>query len=139
MRGIGFDRARMGQLALAAAVALLPGLAGAQPVGERTFQEACATCHGETAMGNGPMNEYMTTQAPSLRGLSAANGGEFPLNEVVRIIDGRKDVRGHGSIMPVWGAIFSGPLEGEIPSNVTELVVKGRILAVAQYLESLQE
>ncbi len=67
--------------------------------GAMFYRATCATCHEP---GSSP-------QAPDLTELAARNGGRFPMARVTRIIDGRSDLRAHGSPMPVWGAILTGP------------------------------
>ena len=136
----GFGAARKRRIVAAAVgISLLAGAAGAQALGERAYNESCGTCHGVGGSGDSIMNDYLTQPAPSLTGLSKANGGVFPMAKIVKIIDGRQDVRAHGSSMPVWGSVFREPLQGEIRPDVAELVTKGRILALAEYIESLQK
>jgi mono/diheme cytochrome c family protein len=65
---------------------------------EQVYRDACLVCHA----GSGP-----GASAPDLTTLSAVNGGSFPMEEVIAIIDGRQDVRAHGSSMPVWGTRHS--------------------------------
>ena len=63
------------------------------------------------------------------------NGGTYPAAMVFKIIDGRQPVQGHGGPdMPVWGDAFK-------PSSVggSEDAVKGRIKALVDYLETLQQ
>ena len=81
----------------------------------------------------------MTVVVPPLTGLAAANGGVFPMQEVVAIIDGRTDVRAHGSGMPVWGTVYQDPMAGAVSGQSPDLIARGRILSLAYYLESIQE
>lgn len=67
--------------------------------GAMFYRATCATCHEP---GSSP-------QAPDLTRLAAVNGGQFPTDRVTRIIDGRSELRAHGSPMPVWGAILTPP------------------------------
>lgn len=124
---------------LTAAAALLATAATAEEIGKTEFMNACASCHGPDAAGDGPMAAELTTAPPPLTGLAKANGGTFPMDRVIRIIDGRDQVRAHGSDMPVWGAVFKAPLAGEISNQGAEMAVRGRILSLAYYLESIQE
>jgi len=80
----------------------------------------------------------MTVAVPSLTGLSAANDGVFPMLKVIHTIDGRQGTRGHGYPMPVWGSRFEAELEDMGPYGA-EAVVRGRVLSIAYYLESIQE
>lgn len=111
----------------------------AQDAGEWEYMNACASCHGADASGSGPVADYMSIIVPPLTGLAAANDGEFPLDDVVKIIDGRAEVRGHGSGMPVWGAVFADPLAAEISGQSVDYITRGRVLSLALYLESIQK
>ena len=118
--------------------AMMPLALQAQPAGEVEYVNACASCHGVEADGNGPLAELMTVEVPGLRDLSAQNGGKFPMLDIIMFIDGRTGIRGHGYPMPVWGSRFKADTEfmGEYGS---EMETRGRILVLAQYIESLQE
>ncbi|NNE81474.1 MAG: cytochrome c, partial [Silicimonas sp.] len=54
--------------------------------------------------------------------------------------DGRQETRGHGYPMPVWGKRFEMQAESEgLGTYGSEAIVRGRILSIAYYLESIQE
>ena len=116
----------------------LGGAALAESAGKAEYMNACASCHGASAEGDGPLAEMMTVPVPSLTGLAAANDGVFPMLAVIHTIDGRQGTRGHGYPMPVWGMRFSEEVENPGPYG-TEMVVRGRILSIAYYLESIQK
>ena len=120
--------------------AFFAGGALADDAGEAEYLNACASCHGVTGAGDGPLAELMTVPVPPLTGLSAANDGEFPMLKVIHTIDGRQGTRGHGFPMPVWGKRFESQadVEGYGPYSV-EAIVRGRILSIAFFLESIQE
>ncbi|MGC9420488.1 MAG: c-type cytochrome, partial [Rhodovulum sp.] len=103
------------------------------------YIQACAACHGESGVGDGPLAELMTVPMPNLTQLSATNDGAFPMLAVIQIIDGRTGVRGHGYPMPVWGDRFKAEAESSRGEYGAELMVRGRVLAIAQYLESVQQ
>jgi len=117
---------------------LLAGAVQADEIGKAEYMNACASCHGESGAGDGPLAELMTVAVPSLTGLSAANDGVFPMLKVIHTIDGRQGTRGHGYPMPVWGSRFEAELEDMGPYGA-EAVVRGRVLSIAYYLESIQE
>ncbi|MHA6323974.1 c-type cytochrome [Roseivivax sp. CAU 1753] len=105
--------------------------------GESLFARFCATCHGADATGGGPMSNLLTKKVPDLTTLSARNGGQFPMRNVVHVIDGRTDIRAHGGPMPVYGDMF----DRDAPRNETAGAVieaRGNILSLAYYLESIQ-
>lgn len=114
----------------------------AEEAGKTEYMSSCASCHGIDGKGAGPVASELSIMIPKpLTGLSAANDGEFPMLEVIQVIDGRTGVRGHGteSGMPVWGAVYKAPLVGEIGAYGSEVAVRGRILSLALYLQSIQE
>ncbi|WP_095590339.1 c-type cytochrome [Actibacterium ureilyticum] len=106
--------------------------------GRQIYVANCATCHGLQAAGDGPMTAILSVDVPDLRGLSAANGGVFPMLDVIAIIDGRNKLSGHGGPMPIFGYALGGAdqvLDGPDGSPVP---VKGDILAIARWLETQQ-
>lgn len=132
---------RLAATTLALPLALAFGPAGAQDatLGQDTFNQYCATCHGADGKGGGPLSELMTLAAPDLTQLSARNDGVFPMLKVIHVIDGRTGVRAHGGDMPVYGMIFSHDVEVTSGAYAGVLASRGRILSVAYYLESIQE
>lgn len=104
---------------------------GRQDLGSQLFRTHCASCHGTTGRGNGPMADQLRHAPADLTQFTARNGGVFPRERVYRIVDGR-DVTSHGDReMPVWGEVFmrGGPAKE----------VKTRIDAIVRYLEGIQE
>lgn len=122
---------------IAAVLAAGAANAAGEDVGKATYDQYCATCHGEGGVGQGPLTELMTVNVPDLRGLAAANDGEFPMLEVIHIIDGRTGLRAHGGPMPVYGAIFDAEVENAGAYGAV-MLTRGRILSLAYYLESIQ-
>jgi mono/diheme cytochrome c family protein len=119
--------------------AFIAGAASAEEAGEDLYTDACATCHGAAAMGQGPLAEFMTVKVPNLRELAKNNDGVFPMLAVIQTIDGRTGVRGHGSEMPVWGRQFKAETEEEAGIYGSEIYARGKILSLAYYLESIQD
>ena len=124
---------------LGAALAILVSpMSQAEEVGEAEYIAACASCHGASGAGDGPLADLMTVEVPSLTGLSAANDGAFPMLDVIQVIDGRTGVRGHGHPMPVWGSRYKADAmtAGEYAA---EIEARGRVLSLALYIQSIQE
>lgn len=120
------------------ALALVAAPAYADVAGELEYMVACAGCHGESAMGDGPLAGLLNTSTPSLLDLSQANGGGFPFEAVLATIDGRDGLRAHGSTMPVWGERFSASATSQ-RGETSEMVARGRILSLVYYLQSIQK
>lgn len=130
---------RFRSLAAAAAILLAgAGAVAADEIGEAEYMNACASCHGEDGKGMGPLADLMTVEVPDLTTLASRNDGEFPMTDVIMITDGRTGVRGHGFPMPVWGDRFGSEI-GDVGDVASELYIRGRVLSIAQYLQSIQE
>jgi mono/diheme cytochrome c family protein len=120
-------------LAIAAAAQAQTGSA-ADSSGDYLFRTYCASCHGLSARGDGPLAESMRRRPADLTGIAQRNNGVFPAAQVHRIIDGRQGVKGHGGPdMPVWGDVFS---RSSLVRN--EAVITARIQALVRYLDGLQ-
>jgi cbb3-type cytochrome c oxidase subunit III len=105
--------------------------------GARLYRENCASCHGQSGAGNGPMLPHLSSPPSDLRILSARNNGVFPRMEVTRQIDGRDMSAVHGSSeMPVWGWKFShADNDKRDPVQQT----RARITALVDHLETMQQ
>ena len=69
--------------------------------------------------------------------LAARRGGEFPVGEIGRFIDGRFAPAAHGTLeMPVWGERFG---ERVPDAGISEEVTRGNIAVLIEYLKSIQE
>jgi mono/diheme cytochrome c family protein len=109
-------------------------VAGADDVaqGRKIYLEHCASCHGLTGEGDGPVARSLTTPPANLRLLSDCYGNPLPEDQVARFIDGRAEVRAHGPRdMPVWGERFYA-------ETGSERQVRDRITKLVAYLQSIQ-
>lgn len=125
------------------AVLAAAGPALADSVGEQEYMVACAICHGESGKGQGPFAPLLNIETPDLTRLAAGNEknpGTFPFLDVMMIVDGRSGVRAHGDTsMPIWGERFAASEAGTAGPYGSELEVRGRLLSLVYYLESIQE
>lgn len=128
-------------LAAGAALVALTGAAAAQngEAGRKEYMVACAVCHGESGMGNGQFAELMNVEVPGLTGLAKNNDGVFPYLQVFHLIDGRSGVAAHGSPMPLWGERYSATSGDYYGPYGAEVVTRGRIAVLTDYIESIQD
>jgi mono/diheme cytochrome c family protein len=108
-------------------------------IGRPLYEDNCMACHGHNAKGDGPMVTFglLTIPAPDLTQLSKKNNGEFPFWKTYRVIDGRETIKIHGtSDMPMWGDEFHLDASG---STMQQSEVRGKILSLVYYLQSIQE
>lgn len=102
--------------------------------GSELFRMYCASCHGTSARGDGPLAASMRHRPPNLTELRKRNHDTYSRELVFRIIDGREKVAGHGGPdMPVWGDAFRHSLEGG-----NDDAIRARIEALVDYLEIIQ-
>lgn len=113
--------------------------ADAVDIGKQQYDANCAVCHGAGGKGDGPYASTLKMPIPDLTVLAKNNGGVFPSSWVFGLIDGREEVQGHGPRdMPVWGEDFLAQVpHSESPLN-REAIVRGRILALIDYMNRLQ-
>lgn len=104
--------------------------------GKPVFEQHCAVCHGQDGKGGGVASNMLTVKPADLTLLSKKNGDKFPFWRVYGMIDGREEIKGHGSRdMPIWGAEFRVDA-GSSPTAQSQ--VRGRILELVYYLQSIQ-
>ena len=114
---------------------------GKSDFGKEEFESKCASCHGQSGRGDGPLSRMFTTKPTDLTTMAKKNGGVFPAQRAYEIIDGRQDVAAHGPrAMPVWGRDYRAnvpDLEGYFDLRTT--VSQAKIQALVDYLFRLQE
>ena len=119
-------------------------------IGADEYRISCMSCHGVGGRGNGPLAKFLTVKPTDLTSLSRNNGGQYPnlkagqypFLRVYQIIDGRADVAAHGErAMPVWGNRYLADQPGGVSSygGDYEKMVRGRILELVYYLQSIQQ
>lgn len=107
-------------------------------IGEDDFKQYCASCHGVSGKGDGPVAPSLKNSPTDLTTLSTANGGSFPKKHVMDVVQGNKDYdkkfRTHGpSDMPVWGNIILDDSDGR------SSIASARIKNIVGYIESIQK
>ncbi len=102
--------------------------------GAALYRLYCASCHGVSGQGDGPVAQHLRVPPADLTQISLRNQGAFPADKVRKAIDGREVYRSHGtSEMPVWGDALS-----RSSTMYDEASVRARIDALVAYVEKLQ-
>lgn len=126
---------------------LIPLLLGAcvsqQPdtsveAGKAAYQKDCAACHGTDGRGAGDFGVELFTIPPDLTTLSAQNGGDFPRDYVMSVIDGYDRSHAFSAAMPEFGVLDLGPTV-IVEEDGVGTPVPATLLALANYLETIQE
>lgn len=113
--------------------------------GEFEYNNSCVACHGVSGKGDGPVTDFLSgAVVPDLTVLQKNNGGVFPVEAVYETIAGSDVASAHGTRdMPVWGSRFRERVARSEDANFspmdTERYVNARILALTEYLSSIQE
>lgn len=104
--------------------------------GRQSYIESCAFCHGDDARGFGIVSATLEKQPADLTQLKKKYDGVFPWRAVYRTVDGREMPGAHGSReMPIFGDRWSA----DLPPEYADYYVRGRILEILLYLDSIQE
>ena len=109
-------------------------------LGGSDYENSCASCHGLSGRGDGPVAEFLALTPADLTKLAHNNGGVFPAARVAEIIDGRQQVKVHGPRdMPVWGDWFNADANTPgVRASEREILVRKRINSLVAYLKIIQ-
>ena len=102
------------------------------------FAENCASCHGPTGKGDGPLAVDLPKVPTDLTRLSATNGGTFPTTRVMAQVWGYAGAKAQG-VMPEFSALMEGDA---VPYDGGDGILTPtplRLVALAEYLKTLQE
>ena len=105
--------------------------------GAEIFERFCASCHGETGRGDGPVARGLAVPVPDLT-LISRRYGRFPAARIAETIDGRGVViTAHGThFMPVWGYEFWVEEGADI---VAQTQVRDVIAKLVEHIRSIQD
>lgn len=110
--------------------------------GRTEYDHQCASCHGATAKGDGPLRPFLVHAPSDLTTLAQRHGGKLPEQQVREMIDGRgmNEPGPHGSReMPVWGQRFRADAqETRLGRWKPERQVRQRLDTLLTYLQSVQ-
>jgi mono/diheme cytochrome c family protein len=112
-------------------------------LGRADFRDNCASCHGMSGKGDGPMRLSLVKPPADLTTIAQRNAGVFPQDVIAEVIDGRwlGDAGPHGSReMPVWGQVFKkrAMTRPGDSARTAEWSAQDRIISLLKYLEDIQ-
>lgn len=101
--------------------------------GRDSFAFYCASCHGVSGKGDGPIASALKARPADLTALAQRSGGRFPRDRVVGFVEGTgRALPAHGPTeMPVWGPLFRA-------FDPSDARVRVRIDNLVNFVESLQ-
>ena len=106
--------------------------------GKRLYDSNCAVYHGKTGKGDGVYVDLLKRPIPDLTTMARRYSGVFPVAWAYEVIDGTAGP-GHGTRdMPIWGDEFRVQAETTTETYYSSVYVRGRILALIEYLNRLQ-
>jgi mono/diheme cytochrome c family protein len=127
-------------MAVAMALSTAAWAQGKTDMGKREFDANCASCHGMSGKGSGPIADLLKRSPPDLTTMQQRNGGVFPMSRAYEIVEG-VGVPEHGTRdMPIWGREYSvkaAEYYMDVPYN-QEAYVRARILVLLEYVSRLQ-
>lgn len=101
--------------------------------GEELYISYCKICHGMKGE-EGPMADMLKVQPPDMSLIAARRDGNFSEEELLKVIDGTEQVKGHGhGDMPIWGKVFKRAEDLETDEEMQEEFKK-----IVLYLKSIQ-
>ena len=105
-------------------------------VNRGVYLKYCGACHGPAGKGDGVAGTFMRPKPVDLTQIAKNNGGKFPYERTLRVIDGSETPRAHGDPdMPVWGEVLRE--QGVSPQQRAE--VKQKLMQITDYVRSIQE
>lgn len=139
---------RIFMICLSLLVLTIAGIANADEarIGEQEFKAHCAVCHGANGKGDSAFTGLLKVAIPDLTQLSKKHNGVFPISRVYELIDGRAEIKAHGSrYMPIWGSRYSAELTEAIDpflperKKAIEKIVNTRVIELVFFIASIQE
>jgi mono/diheme cytochrome c family protein len=111
--------------------------AEADDPGKALYLRYCGACHGPGGKGDGIAGTFMRPKPIDLTQIAKQNGGEFPSQHLIDVIDGRTTVRAHGDPgMPVWGEVLT---EQKAAGPERRAMIRATIAQITEHLRSIQE
>lgn len=106
--------------------------------GRTVFSNSCASCHGLTGRGDGPLAAELEVKPANLTKIAARCDGLWPMVEVMSIIDGYHRRTLPREKMPIFGDLAEGKLVPFDAGDGRKIPTPVKLIALANYLETIQ-
>ncbi|MBE1282983.1 MAG: c-type cytochrome [Rhodobacteraceae bacterium] len=106
--------------------------------GAALYRQNCASCHGPTGAGDGPLVADLPVPPANLRLLSADNDGIYPEERVIATIHGYQGKNAE-ALMPEFGALIDGPKGVWTSPQGQQIPTPQALLDLSAYLQTLQD
>ncbi|MDU8946641.1 c-type cytochrome [Ovoidimarina sediminis] len=107
--------------------------------GRTLYVQNCAACHGVDGRGDGPKGVGLNTPPADLTKIAARRDGMWPALEIMDILSGYSRNILPREDMPVVVNILDNEMSEFDPGNGEPILMPTKLIAVAHYLESLQD
>ncbi len=106
--------------------------------GATFFAQNCASCHGETGRGDGPLAKNLPQSPTDLTQLSKRNGGKYPAARTLSYIYGDPKKSHLARVMPEFSSAMSEDL---VPVEIDGVFTPTppQLAGLLAYLESIQK
>ena len=102
--------------------------------GAYLYRVFCASCHGDTGKGDGPVADLSVPRASDLTTIRQRSGGVFPRTRVMGVLDGTIRLQGHDApAMPHWRNVLRRTERDD------DRVIRQRLEALVSHVEELQK
>ncbi len=122
-------------------LAVLTACAAAEPEppsGRQLFLDNCASCHGMSGKGDGPLAAGLPRPPTDLTGLSTSDA-TFPTAHVMTHVDGYLRRGRPGEVMPEFSAALDGPTVHVDTGDGILSPAPQPLVALSAYLATLQD